>query len=94
MPLLDIDVRILDERLRQHMPTYATPGSAGLDLRACRGPAAGLRRLRQFGRIDEAVIFLFLFSEEFAYKTLFGSGRLRGRLLRLLFHFRFRPAVR
>ncbi len=35
MPTLAVDVRILDERLRQHMPSYATPGSAGLDLRAC-----------------------------------------------------------
>ena len=30
-----IDVRILDERLRSMMPGYATPGAAGLDLRAC-----------------------------------------------------------
>ncbi|MEP6609299.1 MAG: dUTP diphosphatase [Burkholderiaceae bacterium] len=30
-----IDVRILDARLRDHLPGYATPGAAGLDLRAC-----------------------------------------------------------
>ena len=30
-----IDVKILDERLRDHPPHYATPGAAGLDLRAC-----------------------------------------------------------
>ena len=30
-----IDVRILDPRLRDTPPHYATPGSAGLDLRAC-----------------------------------------------------------
>lgn len=30
-----IDIKILDERLHECFPTYATPGSAGLDLRAC-----------------------------------------------------------
>lgn len=30
-----IDVKILDNRLRENPPHYATPGSAGLDLRAC-----------------------------------------------------------
>ena len=32
---MKIDVRMLDERLRAQPPAYATPGSAGLDLRAC-----------------------------------------------------------
>ena len=32
---MKVDVKILDERLHQAMPSYATPGSAGLDLRAC-----------------------------------------------------------
>jgi dUTP pyrophosphatase len=30
-----IDVRVLDPRLLDQLPQYATPGSAGLDLRAC-----------------------------------------------------------
>ena len=31
----NIDVKILDPRMKEQMPAYATPGSAGLDLRAC-----------------------------------------------------------
>jgi len=30
-----IELRVLDERIRPHLPAYATPGSAGMDLRAC-----------------------------------------------------------
>lgn len=30
-----IDVKILNQQLREQLPAYATPGSAGLDLRAC-----------------------------------------------------------
>ena len=32
---LHIELKILDDRIHQQMPQYATPGSAGLDLRAC-----------------------------------------------------------
>jgi dUTP pyrophosphatase len=32
---LKVDVRILDPRMQDQLPAYATPGSAGLDLRAC-----------------------------------------------------------
>ena len=34
---MQIDVKILDPRLQGNLPAYATPGSAGLDLRACLG---------------------------------------------------------
>jgi len=30
-----VDVKILDPRLHEHPPAYATPGSAGIDMRAC-----------------------------------------------------------
>ena len=33
--MTEIDVRILDPRMAERMPGYATAGSAGLDLRAC-----------------------------------------------------------
>ena len=38
-----IDIRVLDERMAEHVPQYATPGSAGLDLRACLQTACTLQ---------------------------------------------------
>jgi dUTP pyrophosphatase len=32
---MNIDLKILDPRMAGQLPAYATPGSAGLDLRAC-----------------------------------------------------------
>jgi dUTP pyrophosphatase len=33
--MMNLDVKILDPRMADLLPAYATPGSAGLDLRAC-----------------------------------------------------------
>lgn len=33
--MIKVDIKILDSRMKNELPTYATPGSAGLDLRAC-----------------------------------------------------------
>ena len=33
--MIKIDVKIIDARMADQLPAYATPGSAGLDLRAC-----------------------------------------------------------
>ena len=32
---MKLDIKILDARMRDYLPAYATSGSAGLDLRAC-----------------------------------------------------------
>ncbi len=30
-----LDIKIIDSRIKEQLPKYSTPGSAGLDLRAC-----------------------------------------------------------
>src|SRR6476660_6446844 len=35
MSTATIELRVLDELIRPFLPAYATPGSAGMDLRAC-----------------------------------------------------------
>jgi dUTP pyrophosphatase len=39
---MKIDIKIMDNRLVDQFPAYATPGSAGLDLRACLAEALTL----------------------------------------------------
>lgn len=33
--MISVSLKVLDERMREHLPAYATGGSAGMDLRAC-----------------------------------------------------------
>jgi dUTP pyrophosphatase len=40
---MKIDVKIIDTRMANQLPAYATPGSAGLDLRACIDEAVTLQ---------------------------------------------------
>ena len=41
--MMKIDVKIIDPRMVDQLPAYATPGSAGLDLRACLDAAVTLQ---------------------------------------------------
>ncbi len=40
--MTSVDLKVLDARMAEQLPAYATPGSAGLDLRACLDAAITL----------------------------------------------------
>jgi dUTP pyrophosphatase len=40
---LQVELKILDDRIKEAMPAYATSGSAGLDLRACLAEAVTIQ---------------------------------------------------
>jgi len=42
MTTATVALKVLDERIRPYLPTYATSGSAGMDLRACIDQAISL----------------------------------------------------
>ena len=37
-----VELKILNPKMQEHLPHYATPGAAGLDLRACLDEAVEL----------------------------------------------------
>ena len=70
--MMDIDVKIIDPRMADQLPAYATPGSAGLDLRACLdGP---LTLLPNAWQLVPTGIAIFLKDPNFAAMILPRSG--------------------
>jgi dUTP pyrophosphatase len=70
--MMDIDVKIIDPRMADQLPAYATPGSAGLDLRACLdGP---LTLLPNAWQLVPTGIAIFLKDPNFAAIILPRSG--------------------
>jgi dUTP pyrophosphatase len=69
---MKIDVKIIDPRMRDQLPAYATPGSAGLDLRACMDEPLTL--LPNAWRLLPTGIAIFLNDANFAALILPRSG--------------------
>ena len=70
--MIQIDVKIMDPRMAQQLPCYATPGSAGLDLRACLdGP---LTLLPNAWQLVPTGIAIYLKDPKFAALILPRSG--------------------
>lgn len=70
--MMNIDVKVIDPRMADQLPAYATPGSAGLDLRACLdGP---LTLLPNAWQLVPTGIAIFLKDPNFAAMILPRSG--------------------
>jgi dUTP pyrophosphatase len=69
---MHIDVKIIDPRMADQLPAYATPGSAGLDLRACLD--APLTLLPNAWQLVPTGIAIFLKDPNFAAMILPRSG--------------------
>jgi len=70
--MIKIDVKIIDPRMVDQLPAYATPGSAGLDLRACLD--APLTLLPNAWQLVPTGIAIYLKDPKFAAMILPRSG--------------------
>ena len=70
--MMQVDVKIIDPRMVDQLPAYATPGSAGLDLRACLD--APLTLQANAWQLVPTGIAIFLKDPNFAAMILPRSG--------------------
>jgi dUTP pyrophosphatase len=70
--MLNIDIKIIDPRMADQLPAYATPGSAGLDLRACLQESLTLQP--NAGQLVPCGIAIYLKDSGFAALILPRSG--------------------
>ena len=70
--MMNVEVKIIDPRMAEQLPAYATPGSAGLDLRA--GLDAPLNLLPNAWQLVPTGIAIYLKDPNFAAMILPRSG--------------------
>ena len=70
--MMNVEVKIIDPRMADQLPAYATPGSAGLDLRACLD--APLNLLPNAWQLVPTGIAIYLKDPNFAAMILPRSG--------------------
>ena len=70
--MMNVEVKIIDPRMAEQLPAYATPGSAGLDLRACLD--APLNLLPNAWQLVPTGIAIYLKDPNFAAMILPRSG--------------------